>query len=281
VTSPAATLALARMARGVFASAAWLPGHDLVQGPVHYHAFVSLRFGCGLAMALLTLPALTLALLRGGGERYVALAILGYWATLAASPLVLARFFLPTVPGLCVLISGLVVRSAFRLSMSQAVRAAALTAMALLVMVEPATSSVSLVRLLGRPDTRALAAEWISANTPPGAHVVTWGAPTTWTDYGAPSLPNRRVSVRLASSRWQASGVDVVIHHTYPLPYSGGDLPSGDARPALDRVAVFDPFDGPLANPVFEPLDAFYLPLARFSGIARPGPRIEIYTLRR
>jgi hypothetical protein len=39
---------------------------------------------------------------------------------------------------------------------------------------------------------------------------------------------------------------------------------------------VFDPFEGPGVAPVIEPVDAFYLPLGRLSGVLRPGPRIEI-----
>jgi hypothetical protein len=49
--------------------------------------------------------------------------------------------------------------------------------------------------------------------------------------------------------------------------------------PTAQSLAVFDPFDGPLDRPVFEPLLPFYLPLAHFAGIARPGPRIEVFAL--
>ena len=44
------------------------------------------------------------------------------------------------------------------------------------------------------------------------------------------------------------------------------------------REALFDPFS-PGSLPIYDPLDAFFVPLAGFDGVDRPGPRIAIYRL--
>ncbi len=44
------------------------------------------------------------------------------------------------------------------------------------------------------------------------------------------------------------------------------------------REALFDPFS-PGSLPIYDPLDAFFVPLAGFDGVDRHGPRIAIYRL--
>jgi hypothetical protein len=154
-------------------------------------------------------------------------------------------------------------------------RRAALACLALAIMTEPLAASVTTVRLLGRADTRTLAAEWIDAHLPPDARIVSWGAPRGVTDFGRPPLGGRSVQARLPPERWTTTGVTIVVWHHHPLPYSSDPLPLEAAD--LQRIATFDPFvNGAPTRAVFEPLDAFYLPIARFAGIERPGPRIEI-----
>jgi hypothetical protein len=47
----------------------------------------------------------------------------------------------------------------------------------------------------------------------------------------------------------------------------------------LGRVALtIDPFsDG--AAPVYDPHDAFFVPVAGFAGVSQPGPKLTIYEL--
>jgi hypothetical protein len=56
-----------------------------------------------------------------------------------------------------------------------------------------------------------------------------------------------------------------------------------DAHALLKRLgrvaAAFDPFD-PGARPIYDPHDAFFVPVAGFEGVHAPGPRITIYELR-
>ncbi len=269
LTAPAATWSLARTLAHAVGDASWLPGADGVPGPLRYHATVSLGSGCGLGLALLALPALVWGLARGGGPRLVAVAVLGHWATLLASTMVLARFVLPALPGLVVLAALLVDATVGRRALALAVAGALLVA-------APLWRSATLVRLLGRTDTRALAAEWIAGHVPPDAPIVVWGAPPGVADFGVPSLDRRPALHRLAPERWAASGARWLVWHHYPLPYSSEPLPAAAAT--LAPAATFTSLD-PEAAPVLEPLDAFYLPLAGLRGVERPGPRIEIFSL--
>ena len=271
ITSFTTALTWARAVLGSVSWTSYLAGGTVhVPGPFRYHATVSLRFGCGLVFALLTLPALAVGLMQGGAARWVAVAVLGHWATLAASPMALARFFLPSVPPLAVLIGALFARG-----VPWARRSLPFVLLATGILVaEPLANSIALLRLLSRADTRELAGAWIAQHAAPDAPIVSWGAPPGAVDYGRPPLDGHPVLQRLPPEQWGSSGASLLVHHDHPLPWSADPLPP--AARSLRVLAVFDPFEGDVRGAVFEPLDAFYLPLARFSGIVRPGPRITI-----
>lgn len=77
-----------------------------------------------------------------------------------------------------------------------------------------------------------------------------------------------------------AAGVEWVVTQEHPLPYSR--VEPGLAL-QLERQAVvarvFDPFVAGAETPVYDQVDAFFVPVAGFSGVTRPGPRLRIYRL--
>ncbi|HIQ05077.1 MAG TPA: glycosyltransferase family 39 protein, partial [Anaerolineae bacterium] len=81
--------------------------------------------------------------------------------------------------------------------------------------------------------------------------------------------------------RLHARGVSYVVITDHFLPYSRADQTLEAALQQQARlVAEFSPTrPGAVPQPVFDPIDAFYVPLADFTGIERPGPFIRIYTL--
>ncbi len=263
--------------RGLVDARRWTGG-DATGGPLRYHAVVSLRYGCGVAFALLTLPALAFGLWRGGGLRLVSTAVLGHWATLLTGDVAVARYLLPSLPALAVLVAATIVAATERATRPGLARLAATVGVSAAIVAEPLANAVTIDALLRRPDTRALAAAWIEANVPSGAALASFGARSIWTDYGRPPTGTRPAFTRLPPAQWSARGVRWVVASSYPMPYADQPLPPD--TPGVQRVALFDPFDGPLDDPILEPMDAFFLPLAHFAGITRPGPRIEIYTVR-
>jgi hypothetical protein len=55
----------------------------------------------------------------------------------------------------------------------------------------------------------------------------------------------------------------------------------GPPQPGLEPAqAVFDPFAPGTFRPVYDSIDAFFVPMAGFGGVERPGPKITIYRLR-
>lgn len=78
----------------------------------------------------------------------------------------------------------------------------------------------------------------------------------------------------------RAAGVGWLVTQEHPLPYSQVDPGLGEQ---LQREAVaeciLDPFVPGAATPVYDQVDAFYVPVAGFSGVTRPGPCLRIYRL--
>ncbi len=76
-------------------------------------------------------------------------------------------------------------------------------------------------------------------------------------------------------------GVEWVVTQEHPLPYSQVD-PGFAAQLEAGAVlaASFDPFvKGETRSPVYDPIDAYFVPLAGFGAVERPGPLIRIYRL--
>jgi hypothetical protein len=240
------------------------------RSPLEYHAMVSLRYGCGAAAALLAGPALLAALARRGPTRWVALAALGQLAVLLANPIGWSRNLMPVVPALAVAIGALVAQVADR---AGGWWRSILLAVAALSLAAPGWDGLRMAWTLRETDTRGLAADWIAANVPATSALIGFGGPpgVIW---GLPDVGGRKLLRGLDPAVWSRAAEFVVRYH-YPNAWAAQELPPA---PALgEPLAVFDPF-APGADPVVEPLDAFYLPLARFAGVERPGPRIEIYS---
>jgi hypothetical protein len=267
---------------GILNSGSWFPGVAPPPDPLAYHFSVTARYGLGLALTVLVVPALAFGLFRGGPARLIAITCLGQIAKLAASPTPIARYALPVVPGLLVLIAVMVVslwdripwpvrwRSIPRSLLSRGL----LGLFVLLLVVEPAWNSTRLVTLLSRPDTRERAGAWIAAHLPQDAVVLSWGAPQGGQDWGAPPMGGRRVLRDVPAEQARALGAGWLVRHQYPFAYSGERL-----APVGRLVAEFSPYTEAGVRPVVEPLDAFYLPVGNFGAVHSAGPRITIYDL--
>ena len=72
-------------------------------------------------------------------------------------------------------------------------------------------------------------------------------------------------------------GIYWIVTQEHPLIPSSRNA---GLRRQLDRegqlVQSFEPFTQEAA-PVYDPIDAYYVPLSGFSGVERPGPTLRIY----
>ncbi len=93
-------------------------------------------------------------------------------------------------------------------------------------------------------------------------------------------LNRRTVWTTFDIDRLRQEEIEWVITHEHPLAYSQVDPAF---KEELEREAVlvrrFNPFSGRAESPVYDPVDAYYVPLAGYAGVERPGPSIQIYRL--
>lgn len=213
-----------------------------------------------------------------------------YYAMAGRGYTVFARYMVPVVPFLCIGAGYAVARVRGLLVPSVGRRGAdlAATAAVVLLIAPGLIKIVSLDRLLARTDSRVMASRWIAGNVPAGASVLAvggrYGEPDL-SDHGAPTRyrvwkfdQGRSVLERPegAVEEWP----EWIVTQESPLgSYSGVPPMIASVLLRYDRVQVFRAVDLGVSR-VYDQQDAFFLPLAGFEGIGRPGPNIAVYRRR-
>ena len=229
-----------------------------------YHPRVTLRYGLGLP--LLATAVVGMVWMAIEKPRIAALLLsfpLVYFAAAGSTHLVFFRYAIPLIPFLCLAAAYAIGR----------LPPAGSWIIAALVMAPAAVDVVRMDRLLARTDNRVLAAAWIEERFPGGASVYQSGA-----IYGHLQF---RDAARFNEIP-VAARPDLIVVQASPLFYSA-DAPQvqATADAQYTRVAEFRAHDpAQAAGNVYDPLDAFYLPLRGFAGVARPGPNITVYRRR-
>jgi 4-amino-4-deoxy-L-arabinose transferase-like glycosyltransferase len=94
-------------------------------------------------------------------------------------------------------------------------------------------------------------------------------------------LGRRAIWTEYSAARLREAGIEWVVLHDHPhLEYS---RPDSAFAAQVEREAELawhcDPFTGKGEELVYDPLDAFYVPVSGFGGVERPGPKIRVYRL--
>ncbi len=234
---------------------------------IGFYPLIGLPLGLGVGVYGLALAGAVRAL-RGRRPPDVALLLYlaSFLAVTAPSREVFLRYALPVLPALAILAG----RGLLCLPSPAA-------AAGVLLLIPSAWVSVQTDVLLGTPDTRVLAAHWLEANVPAGAAIA---CPY----YVCPFYSDRQVAEnhrfvaddRAAaflqgrySSRWDIEGPNPVVRvvATGPRPFGGPAPPPGVP------VARFDAYSG---DPLYDPLDAFFVPIWGLWEVQRPGPQLTI-----
>jgi 4-amino-4-deoxy-L-arabinose transferase-like glycosyltransferase len=232
-------------------------------------------FGLGLGAYLAALAGIVLGIIRRERADVALLVMLAaYFLLTGAGHEDFWRYQLPILPALSLLAGGLMRVAAGRLALAAAIGA--------VLLLPSLYASVAQDVLLGRTDTRRLAADWIVANMPAGAGISSpyYGGP--FYDEGELRQNRDYIDDELASGylqgrftdryRINTSPADVVLKASGP-PYQY-PLPDGGAGAAATFTAYSErPWDA-----VYDPLDSYYLPFWGFENISRPGPSIAIWT---
>lgn len=259
------------------------------------HARFSLREGLGWPFAAAALLGLLLTAWRARrADRVVLLFALAWYVGMGSGTRSFVRYMVPWTPLAALFAARAVLTFVHRLPSPARLPAGLLVTAALLT---PSVARlVATDRLLRAPDTRELAADWLSRSL--GAE-----ERTLWIDrYAWPFPPgfDSRFDLRDGPALAQAipSGVAppdalrgggwdyvVLADHWLKSPFALPEPVRDALLPALEPVASF----GPLADdvvrsrvaPRFDPRDFFFVPFAALEGFVRPGPFLTVYRVLR
>ena len=238
-----------------------------------YHPTVTLPFGLGLGAYVMALAGVMVAAAK---RERADLALLGlvaaYLLVVGASHEVFWRYALPLLPALAILAGGLTRAVPRRL------RVVAIPIVAALLL-PSVWASVNTDRLLATTDTRRQAADWLLQNAPQGATIASVYYVSPFYDQAMVEGNRRWVDDELAAGFMQGrytTRFRLSVDHlsqTSDADYvvASPSAPSNETRPVL---AAFSPGK---TGDVYDPIDAFYIPIWGFSGVERPGPSIVIY----
>jgi len=214
-----------------------------------------------------------------------------YYVVAGRGYTVFARYMLPDVPFLCLTAGFSVARIAEAIARSRSPRLfhGVAAALGVLLVLPTAWKTIELDRLLVRADSRVLAAAWLDEHMADRSSIYVSGS-----RYGMPDLSQHGRATRYAI--WQfdeGRGVfDAALGPTHDWPqwivlqespltiYSGMPAAVQAGLSRYDRRAAFRAVD-PGQWHVYDQQDAFFLPLAGFSGVGRPGPNLSIYERRK
>jgi 4-amino-4-deoxy-L-arabinose transferase-like glycosyltransferase len=251
-------------------------GPDLGRGWT-YHLTTTLRYGLGLPMltaAILGLPLMVWRERRRGV--LVALFPVAYYVLIGSGRTVFARYALPLVPFLCLFAGYFVttIAAAAANALRRPVwRIPATTAIALVVLLPSALSVIAFDRLIAKDDTRVLARRWIEARFPPGTTIKQFGASNgrpympyedryLLTDAGSPDKPPVVVVVSSPLYSPDIGAAREWLEHEYDVQFVQQVIDEDDPGHKYDRQ------------------DEFFVPLAGFHRIERPGPNLRVYVRR-
>jgi len=247
------------------------------------HLRLSLRYGLGLAFCLAAAAGLVMALRRSSKLATVLMVFpLACYLSIAFRRTVFVRYALPLTPFAAAWAAYFCANAWQRHWRGCAVIAFWATLTPSLV------RAITFDSFISQRDTRCLAAEWLETELEPGETVGWVGSRQT-----VPILRARRgrrtpglakVSLFVAPEDLVTSDLRFVVVGQYTaLPHYCPITPqiSRALRTRYEPVVGWDPQGAERSGPVWDVQDAFFVPFARFRGVARPGPALTVFRRRR
>ena len=268
-------------------------GHGLNLGPGWvYHATTTLRHGVTLPVLGSAVVGLAAAFRMRSWRAAIVFAFpIAYYIVAGRGETVFARYMIPMVPFVCAA-AGLLIALAVRaLPRSTAHDATTLIVAALVALAVGSLSlwkSVQLDRLLNRTDSRVLAAEWLLQQGSAGETVYISGSHNGRPDLFVRGKPGPLTVVtfdpqaqvfrnpdggEVPSPQWIVVQQSPLIQYSHVPDAITQRLRDYDLRYRVRAVDMNQPH-------VYDQQDAWFLPLAGFDGVARPGPNLSIYRRR-
>jgi hypothetical protein len=269
-------------------------GHVVMARGWMYHAIFTLRYGLGIP--LLAGAGLGGVWLIARRPRAAALALafpVPYYIVLGSGLTVFVRYMVPIVPFACLAAAVFVDQFADALDDwfnhgHAAVPHVATAALAAVIVMPTARSSVLFDRLMTKSDTRVLAADWVASHFPTGATIYQNGygyvqlrpAPRgLYPQYGFNDRANR-----FERDSRPATAPDVIVLHESPLGvYTLVPAPIAALVEAdYVQVATFTAMTPSGAQQaVYDLDDAFFAPFGGIENARRPGSNISVFERRK
>jgi len=271
-------------------------GHAALAGPAWaVHLTSSLRFGLGVPMLVAGIGGVALYCWRDrrAGVLFALLPCV-YFAIIGIGQTAFARHIIPTLPFLCLGAAYFTTEATRTIGRRVAQAPSALVlgwSMAVIVAAPSAWSAVQTDRLLSRTDSRVLAAAWIRQQFTGGATIYQSGS-----SYAHVQMPifedrsnggYREVAFDDASGTFLAAdgarteSPDLIVRPQCALSYCDAPPRLATVLDGYTPLATFVAVDvGAAGRLVYDRDDAFFVPLAGFSGAIRPGPDEVIYVRR-
>jgi 4-amino-4-deoxy-L-arabinose transferase-like glycosyltransferase len=255
---------------------------SLEPGWIH-HIKLSLRYGLGLPLFLVSLAGAATLLASHGRTALLLLAFpASYYLVAGSVGNLFVRYALPVVPFLCVCAAWLVTSVIRRVTPpGQPLVAPVLTAVVSALIVLPSLRSCwRFDTIMAATDNRVIIAEWFKASVPAGESVLQTG-----TVYGHAQLDRRlwnpwiwdrnaqifRVDGRPATGR-----PDWILVQESPLPSSTQPIVKQFLKDGYQVAWQFRAFTPRLPG-IYDLQDSFFVPYAGFDGVERPGPNFTLY----
>jgi hypothetical protein len=286
--TPFAVLDYPRFIEGLqFNSHHLATGHGIVLGRGWlYHLTFSLRYGLGTPLLIVAVAGMLVLTWQSWRKALVVCTFpVVYYLILGRGYTVFVRYMTPLVPFLCMTAAIAVVEIGRRVARwSPKSRGPAMAVVALSVALPSIGQVIAFDRLIARPDTRVLAADWLKprmapsdwiAETPPGILHPVWGRP--------PALRLGRFDG--ARSVFVSEDGTTVITPVWigvaTSPLSAYTSVPAEIISIIDSqyslAATFSATRGPEQPTAFDQQDMFFVPYAEFTTRERPGPDIRIY----
>jgi hypothetical protein len=267
-------------------------GVDVGQGWT-YHLAVSLRYGLGWPVLGAALAGVALIARRSARTALLLCSFpLAYYAAAGSGRTVFVRYIIPMLPFLCITAAVAVVTTVGRLAAAARLprqHEHLLTVVAAGLFILPsATSLVQLDYLLGRTDNRLVATRWVRSRIPQGASLYQSGESYGRLELEVPPEPPRfdvwqfdAGLGRFTRNRKVLNATpDWIVIQRSPLALYSQVPPAVLTLVSSNhylRIRSFEAMDLAAVGRVFDVQDAFFLPLAGFGGVTRPGPNFDVY----
>ena len=261
-------------------------GHGVLLGRGwSYHLRHSLPYGLGVGIfAAAVAGVVPMARHHGRSALAIGAFAAALFAGIGSGQTVFFRYVLPLVPIACLSAAAAVRHGGAWLAARTRLPAALVTGVLAAIVAAPSIfDAVRLDVLLARTDTRVLAARWLEPRLDPDDTLHDAGGDYARLDFGRTPFHDWRFDAATGSFGDPAGRTpDWIVLSESPLWTYASPPPALGSLVGRDYVLVQEVLGtrGLAGANVYDLQDAFFLPIAGFTGVERPGPTVRIYRRR-